>query len=218
MLEFPHDMHTHSAYSDGVSGIGDNVAAAELKGLNLLGISDHSHYLREKALNRYLREVRRWSEESEITVLAGIEANITHSGTDVPDEIAEKLDYVIASVHLWLRDPEEYVELVKVALLDGNVDIIGHFGASFPHIGYPNEESLVEIIELAEERGKAFEISSRYRVPDVWFVRECIRRGVKLVFASDAHMPREVGNVSWSESVFKKAGGKKEDLLFEEFL
>jgi len=218
MLDFPHDIHTHSAYSDGVGGIGDNVAAAELRGLSLLGISDHSHYLTGRAFNRYIREVRRWGEESGITVLAGIEANITHNGVDVAAGMVEKLDYVIASVHLWLDDPEEYVELVKGALLDESVDVIGHFGASFPHIGYPDEESLRELIELAEASGKTFEISSRYRVPDISFIRECIRRGVKLVFASDAHRPRDVGSVSWSERVFKKAGGTKEDLLFGEFL
>ncbi|ASJ04960.1 PHP domain-containing protein [Thermococcus barossii] len=218
MLEFSHDIHTHSVYSDGVGGIGDNIGAAEGRGLKLLGISDHSHYLTGRAFNRYIRDINRWKEESEITVLAGIEANITHSGVDVAAGIVEKLDYVIASVHLWLSDPEEYVELVKIALLDENVDIIGHFGASFPHIGYPSEESLMEVIELAEANGKAFEISSRYRAPDVGFIRECIKRGVKLAFASDAHRPKDVGNVSWSERVFKKAGGTREDLLFGEFL
>lgn len=142
---------------------------------------------------------------------------------DVPPEIAGKLDYVIASVHLWLDDPPgEYIKLAELALLDENVDVIGHFGgASFPYIGYPDGgEDLLGLIELAEERGgKAFEISSRYRVPpDLDFVRECVRRGVKLTFASDAHRPEDVGNVSWSERLFRKAGGTKEDLLFGELL
>ncbi len=80
-------------------------------------------------------------------------------------------------------------------------------------------EELNEVLELAEANGKAFEISSRYRVPELDFIRECIKRGgIKLTFASDAHFPEGVGNVGWSEKVFKKAGGKREDLLFEEFL
>lgn len=218
MLEFPHDTHTHSVYSDGVGGIMENVAAAELRGLSLVGISDHTHYLGGKPFNRYLREIRRWGGESDVTVLAGIEANVTWEGVDVPPEIAGKLDYVIASVHLWLDDPGEYIKLAELALLDENVDVIGHFGASFPYIGYPDGEDLLGLIELAEERGKAFEISSRYRVPDLDFVRECVKRGVKLTFASDAHRPEDVGNVSWSERLFRKAGGTKEDLLFGELL
>jgi len=218
MLEFPHDVHTHSTHSDGTGSVGENVATAELSGLKLLGISDHIHYLEGKAFNRYLGEIRRWKEESGVTLIAGIEANVTRNGVDITGEMARRLDYVIASVHLWLNDPGEYVELVKMAILDENVDVIGHFGASFSRIGYPDRESLMELVKLAGEGGKAFEINSSYRVPDTEFVRECVRQGVKLTFASDAHSPREVGRVSWSEKVFRRAGGKREDLLFEEFL
>ena len=218
MLEFPHDVHTHTIYSDGIGDVGEMVAEAERRGLKLLGISDHSHYLTGKGMRRYIREIREWGAESEIAVLAGIEANIGSSGIDLPLYASSELDYIIASVHEWLEEPSQYVELVKTALLDDDVDVIGHFGANFPYIGFPSAEEINEVLELAEAKGKAFEISSRYRVPEVNFVRECIRRGIKLVFASDAHRPRDVGNVSWSERVFKKAGGSKEDLLFGEFL
>lgn len=218
MLEFPHDLHTHTVYSDGLGDIGDVIAEGERRGLRLLGVSDHSHYLVGRGVEKYILELRRWGEETDMPVLAGIEANITPSGIDVPHWVASKLDYVIASVHAWLETPSEYIELVKTALVDGDVDVIGHFGANFPYVGFPSEEELREVLELAESEGKAFEISSRYRVPELDFIRECVRRGIKLVFASDAHRPRDVGNVSWSEKVFKKAGGRKEDLLFGEFL
>ncbi|WP_297501064.1 PHP domain-containing protein [Thermococcus sp.] len=217
MLEFPHDAHTHTVYSDGLGSIYDNIAAAEQRGLRVLGITDHSHYLLGGGFNRYVREIRRWGSEAELTVLAGVEANITWDGIDVPHWAVKKLDYVIASVHEWVSTPEEYLTLVRTALKD-DVDVIGHFGASFNYTGYPPEGELREILELAEVRGIAFEISSRYRVPGLDFVRECIRRGIKLTFASDAHFPEAVGSVSWSERVFKKAGGNREDLLFGEFL
>ena len=217
MLEFPHDAHTHTAYSDGLGSVYENIAVAERKGLRVLGITDHSHYLLGRGLNHYLREIKRWGSEAELTVLAGVEANITRDGIDIPHWAVEKLDYVIASVHEWVETPEEYLTLVKGALED-EVDVIGHFGASFNYIGYPTDEELREIMELAEAKGVAFEISSRYRVPELDFVRECIRRGIKLTFASDAHFPEAVGSVSWSERVFKKAGGRREDLLFGELL
>ena len=218
MLMFPHDTHTHTVYSDGNGAIADNIAIAEDRGLKLLAITDHSHYLGPKTLNRYVREVRRWAEDSEVRVLVGVEGNITVGGVDVPDWMAEKRDFVIASVHEWLKTPEEYLKLVKVALMDEHVHVIGHFGANFPYIGFPGIEELREVLELAEANEKAFEISSRYHVPDVEFVEECIRRGIKLTFASDAHSPQEVGNVSWGERVFLKAGGEKGDLLLGELL
>ncbi|WP_010478985.1 PHP domain-containing protein [Thermococcus zilligii] len=217
-MRFPHDTHTHTVYSDGIGTVSDNIAAAEEKGLRVLAITDHSHYLEPKTLNRYVREVRQWAEDSEVVVLAGVEGNITENGVDVPTFMAKKLDFVIASVHEYLETPGQYLELVKIALMDEEVDVIGHFGANFPYTGFPGTEEIGEILELAEANGKAFEISSRYNVPELDFVRECIRRGIKLTLASDAHTPGDVGSVGWSESVFLKAGGKKEDLLFEEFL
>ncbi|ANF21913.1 PHP domain-containing protein [Thermococcus piezophilus] len=212
------DMHTHTSYSDGVGTILENLAEAERKGLRLLGISDHIHYFTPKSFNAYLRDINTAGKDSEIVLLSGIEANIEPNGQDIVEYFAERLDYIIASVHRWVETPREYIELVKTALMDDNVDVIGHFGANFPYIGYPSRDELMEILELAEANGKAFEISSRYRVPELDFVRECIKRGIKLTFASDAHWPKDVGNVSWSEKVFRKAGGRKEDLLFSELL
>ncbi|MCA6214309.1 PHP domain-containing protein [Thermococcus bergensis] len=214
------DLHTHTRFSDGIGYIRDNIAEAERKGLKIVGISDHVHFFTPHLLNSYLSLIDQAKKESEITVLAGIEANILPDGVDINDDFRKKLDYVIASVHLYFEPGghDEYLKLIKLAIQDENVDIIGHFGNVFPYIGHPSMEEYKEIIELAEEHGKAFEISSRYRVPDLDFIKLCIRKGVKLTFASDAHRPKDVGSISWSLKAFKKAGGKKEDLLFSELL
>lgn len=214
------DLHTHTRFSDGVGDIRDNIAEAERKGLNIVGISDHIHFFTPHLLNSYISLIEQAKKESEITVLTGIEANILPDGVDITDDFRKKLDYVIASVHLYFEPGryDEYLKLIKLAIQDENVDIIGHFGNVFPYIGHPSMEEYKEIIELAEEHGKAFEISSRYRVPDLDFIKLCIRKGVKLTFASDAHRPKDVGSISWSLKAFKKAGGKKEDLLFSELL
>ncbi|WP_461866359.1 PHP domain-containing protein [Thermococcus sp.] len=214
------DLHTHTVFSDGIGEISDNIAGAEQRMLKLVGISDHIHYFTPKTFNSYVSQIKRFKEESEITVLAGIEANIFPNGVDITDEMARMLDYVIASAHVWLEPgrADLYLKLIKIALQDENVNIIGHFGNLFPHIGYPKEEELMEIIELAEANGKAFEISSRYKVPELSFVKACIQKGVKLTLGSDAHMPKEVGRIGWSLKLFRKAGGKNEDLLFSEML
>ncbi|WP_175060322.1 PHP domain-containing protein [Thermococcus sp. 2319x1] len=214
------DLHTHTRFSDGIGNIRDNIAEAERKGLKIVGISDHAHFFTPHLLNSYLALMDQTKKESEITVMAGIEANILPEGVDINGDFRKKLDYVIASVHLYF-DPgryDEYLELIKLAIQDENIDIIGHFGNVFPYVGYPSIEEYKEIVELAEEYGKAFEISSRYRVPELDFIKLCIQKGVKLAFASDAHRPGDVGNISWSLKAFKKAGGKREDLLFSELL
>jgi len=214
------DLHTHTRFSDGIGYIRDNIAEAERKSLRIVGISDHVHFFTPHVLNSYLSLINQAKKESETIVLAGIEANILPEGVDITDDMRKRLDYVIASVHMYfnLGSHYKYLELVKPAIQDENVDIIGHFGNVFPYIGYPSIEDYKEIVNLAEEYGKGFEISARYRVPELDFIKLCIKRGVKLVFGSDAHQPKDVGNINWSLKAFKKAGGKKEDLLFSELL
>ncbi len=214
------DLHTHTVFSDGIGQIYDNIAEAERRMLKLVGISDHIHYFTPGRFSAYISQIERFKKESGIAVLAGIEANILADGVDIDDATAERLDYVIASAHVWLEPGrvDVYLELIKTALQDERVDVIGHFGNVFPYIGYPGEEELMEVVELAEANGKAFEISSRYKVPELSFVKACIRQGVKLTLGSDAHMPKEVGRIGWSLKLFRKAGGKEEDLLFSELL
>ncbi|MFA4663115.1 PHP domain-containing protein [Pyrococcus kukulkanii] len=214
------DLHTHTRYSDGIGLIRENVSWAEKRGLKIVGISDHIHFFTPGMFSRYVGEIRVVKEESEVVVLAGIETNITENGPDLTEDFARELDYVIASVHEWFREGEwyRYLEYVKKAIIDENVDIIGHFGNIFPWIGYPPWEEVLEVIKLAEEYGKAFEISARYKVPDLDFIKECIKRGVKLSLATDAHRPEDVGKINWSLKMLKKAGGSEEDLVFSELL
>ncbi len=191
----------------------ESVAVAEMKGLAALGISDHIHYLTGKRANEYIETIRRWKKETDTVLLAGVEANAQPGGSDVPEHMRRRLDYVIASVHEVVGTPKEYLSLVRDALLDRRVDVIGHFGVSFKHVGWPSWDDLMDIVLTAEEEGKAFEISSSYRVPDIDFVRECVKRGVKLSFGSDAHRPDRVGDVGWCRKLFLKAGGNEEDLF-----
>jgi len=213
-----HDIHTHTTYSDGGGEPIENIEAAEMRGLAMLGISDHVHYLTGRKGNRYLSELEELKRETDVTLLIGVEANAMPGGSDVPSEMRKRLDYVISSVHEFVSSPEEYLALVRDSLTDEKVDVIGHFGISFPSVGWPSWEELVEVIKLAEENGKAFEISGWYKVPELDFIRECVKRGVQLSFGSDAHRPDRVGDVSWSMKMFRKAGGKEEDLFVSRFI
>ncbi|RLF78922.1 hypothetical protein DRN44_09730, partial [Thermococci archaeon] len=124
------DLHTHTRFSDGTGYIRDNIAEAERKGLRIVGISDHIHFFTPHVLNSYLSLINQAKKESETIVLAGIEANILPEGVDITDDMRKRLDYVIASVHMYfnLGSHYKYLELVKTAIQDENVDIIGHFG------------------------------------------------------------------------------------------
>lgn len=89
-----YDLHTHTTHSDGDATVQQLLDAAEARGCGL-GVSDHllcCGMETLEAVTAYLDELERYP------VLKGCEANV---GEDyrLPDAIANRLDYVIASVH-----------------------------------------------------------------------------------------------------------------------
>lgn len=89
-----YDLHTHTTWSDGEASVEQLYHIASSYGYGL-GISDHLFcaglYTTEK-LSDYLDAL------SEYDVFRGCEANIGENYT-LPDRLASKLDYVIASIH-----------------------------------------------------------------------------------------------------------------------
>lgn len=89
-----YDLHTHTVWSDGEASIEALEAVAMKKGIGL-GISDHlfsSGLYTLERLADYLEALEAHD------VLRGCEANIGEDYT-LPDHLAAKLDYVIASIH-----------------------------------------------------------------------------------------------------------------------
>ena len=63
-----------------------------------------------------------------ITILQGVEVNITADGTlDMGDKILKQLDIVVASIHSGFKSPKEKTtrRMIK-AMENENVDIIAH--------------------------------------------------------------------------------------------
>lgn len=89
-----YDLHTHTTFSDGDFTPEDLIKITREKGHGL-GISDHLLCAGMNTLadvERYLDTLERYD------ILRGCEANIGEDYT-LPDRLAAKLDYVIASVH-----------------------------------------------------------------------------------------------------------------------
>lgn len=107
-------------------------AAAE-RGLRAIAITDHLRFaqaipgLSADDLRRQIEEVRRRNETG-LTLLTGVEANIARDGTvDVPRDLLKDLDLVIASVHTHLRlGRTEMTNRLLRAVEDEGVDILGH--------------------------------------------------------------------------------------------
>jgi DNA polymerase (family 10) len=126
--------HVHTNWSDGKCDLTDIEKKAIEKGLEYVGISDHSsgafyaNGLSEDRLREQIRTVREFDRRSDIRFLIGTECNIKKDGSlDYSDEILSELDFVIISVHDNLRmTGAEQTERILRALDNPYVTMLGH--------------------------------------------------------------------------------------------
>ena len=115
------DMHTHSiASGHGTScTISDMAKSASRKGLKLLGITDHGPATLAAGTASYFRSLT-YSPRKRFNVelLYGIELNIldVNGKVDLEQELLEKLDYSIASMHAQNFHPASKEENTKAFL------------------------------------------------------------------------------------------------------
>jgi putative hydrolase len=138
------DCHSHSDWSDGGSPIEEMAVTAAGLGHEYLVLTDHSprltvarglsaDRLREQldvvaALNEKLASLARDGAMKPFRLLTGIEVDILEDGSlDQTDELLERLDIVVASVHSKLRDESAVMtKRMVTALANPHMDILGH--------------------------------------------------------------------------------------------
>lgn len=107
------DLHIHTNYCDGKSGIEEIVISAIEKGLKVVGISSHgftefdtSYCIRQEKIPDYLNEIEDLKKKykDKIKVLAGIELDLMSSAK------TDMYDYVIGSMH-YIKSGDKYYSL-----------------------------------------------------------------------------------------------------------
>ena len=221
-MRFPVDPHTHTvASSHAYSTISEYVAEARRKGLRLFANTDHGpampgaphpwHFGNLRVVPRLLDGV---------AVLRGIESNILDGGgrLDLPEEAADRLDVVLASLHEPVFPPAgsaEHTRALVNAIRGGRVDIVGHPGnPSFPI-------DVEAVVRAAVEQGVALEInnssfgaSRQGSGPYCRTVAEAARDlGAYLVMSSDAHFAASLGDFSEALSLLEEVGFPAERIL-----
>ena len=201
------DCHLHSDWSDGGSPIEAMVRAARGLGHSWAVLTDHSPRLRiARGLSaERLREqidvvVDINSRSAPFRLLTGIECDILTGGAlDQEDDLLERLDVVVASVHSELRmGREAMTRRLLRAVSDPRVDILGHctgrlVGArSRPESVFDAEA----VFAACAERGTAVEINCRpdRLDPPRRLLRQALDAGVLFAIDSDAHAP---GQLDW---------------------
>jgi DNA polymerase (family X) len=197
------DLQSHTKASDGHATLAEMAEAARQRGYEYLAITDHSKYvgvtqgLDAGELAEQMDEIDRLNEELEgIRLLKSIEVDILEDGSlDLPDEILERLDLRICSVHSKFDlSREKQTERILRAMDNPNFNILAH--PTGRRIGQrrPYEVDMERVMEGALDRGCFLEVNAqpvRLDLDDV-YCKMAKEIGVKLSIATDAHRPSEL--------------------------
>jgi DNA polymerase (family X) len=214
--------HVHTTFSDGRNTVLQMLSAAKVRGLQYVGLSDHSpaaHYaggLSEERLKQQWREIdRSLPEVAPLRVFRGTEADILPDGSiDYGERILSTFDFVIASVHSRFQMPkDEMTERILRALDDPHVTFLGHLTGRklLSRDGYSVDFD--RVFEKAAARGVMIEINGNPNRLDLdWrHVPRAQSFGVGFAINPDAHSIREYGALLTGTWVARKAGlGPKE--------
>src|SRR5205823_7517943 len=129
------DLHVHSLWSDGGAEIDVMAHAARDLGHEYIALTDHSPRLtianglsRERLLQQLDIVASLNDDLAPFRILTGIEVDILEDGTlDQDDDILERLDVVVASVHSKLRmEKREMTRRMITAIANPHTDVLGH--------------------------------------------------------------------------------------------
>ena len=201
------DCHTHSDWSDGGSPIEEMAEAARALGHEWLALTDHSprltvaNGLSAERLLRQLDVVAGLNEKlAPFRILTGIEVDILDDGAlDQREDLLERLDVVVASVHSKLRMPAEpMTERMLAAVRNPLVDVLGHCtGRMVAGRGRPQSRFDAErVFQACRDNGTAVEINCRPERMDPPDDLLELAAGTGCVFTidTDAHAP---GQLDW---------------------
>ena len=190
--------------------------AALKRGYEYLAVTDHSashgfgNNVTDEMLEARIDEIAALNERLDgITILAGSEVNILPDGAlDYPDELLQRLDWVIASVHTsFAMDEAQMTERMVAAIESRWVDAIGHPTGRKIEQRPAYAIDMTAVIEAAARTGTMLEINS---APDRRDMNEIHARaaaaaGVKVLIDSDAHGTNTLSNIRYGVATARRA-------------
>jgi DNA polymerase (family 10) len=192
------DFHMHSKWTDGHNSIEEMLHACAELGYQYCSISDHSKAVRvagglgAKEFVEQRKEIENLRSNFRGTrLLAGCEVDILPDGSlDLPDEILDRLDIVIAAVHSKMdMTQSEMTKRVVKALGHPAVTMLAHPTGRLINEREPFAIDLEEVFSAAKEYGVAIELNGqpqRLDLNDV-YVHRAMELGVKISLNTDAH-------------------------------
>jgi len=216
-VNFVLDVHIHTVNSGhAYSTVTENAAHAAKIGMPFIGVSDHTPAMPGGAHIYNFSNL--WSLPEivcGVRVFKGAECNIlnTDGEIDLPLDILERMEYVIASFHRGTFPPadRETHTRAAIAAMENNkrMHILGHPGDCFFEI------DASAVVEAAARTHTIIEINNQSLNPDCYrfngndavmeILKLCKKLNVPVIAASDAHFCTNVGNLSRAKELILAA-------------
>jgi DNA polymerase (family 10) len=216
-------VHCHTRWSDGRASVEEMARAAETMGMEYLTITDHSRSaayaggLGIEDLRRQWEEIDRVQERVKVRLLRGSEADILEDGAlDYPDEVLERLDVVIASIHSRMKMTEaEMTRRIARAMSLPVFKIWGH--ATGRLIGERDAYAVrvEEVLEAVASSRAAIEVNGDPRRLDLEprFIRLARERGIRFVLSTDAHSTAGMENLRFAVGTARRGWLRRGEVL-----
>ncbi len=212
------DCHVHSDWSDGGAPIREMAETAIELGHEYMVLTDHSprltvaHGLNRDRLLDQIAVIERLNDElAPFRILTGMEVDILEDGAlDMDEDLLERLDIVVASVHSKLKMPaDEMTRRMVLAMASPHTDILGHLtGRKVSAAGEgdrahrggrtrpPSTFDVEKVLAACVEHDKAVEINCRpdRLDPPKRLLRVALEAGCRFSIDTDAHAP---GQLDW---------------------
>ena len=216
--------HCHTDWSDGGATLAEMATAAQARGMQYLGIADHSRSAAYAGGLSIERVREQWEAIDALNkqlggkfhLFKGTECDILADGSlDYPDDVLEGFDYVVASVHSNFNLPrEDMTKRLVRAVSNPRVTMLGHPTGRLLLARDGYHLDLDAVIDAAAASGTMIEINANpHRLDlDATHCRRARQKGVMIVINPDAHSVGGLDDLEYGVSVARRGWLSKDDV------
>jgi DNA polymerase (family X) len=212
------DLHMHTTLSDGKNSLEEMAEACRELGYRYVAITDHSashgfgNHVTPAQLEARIEEIAELNERYDsrrFCVLAGSEVNIGTDGSlDYADELLDRLDWVVASVHTSFRMTRANMTKRMVAAVESPlVDCLGHPSGRLLLRREGYDFDLEAVVGAAAAAGTFIEINGNPNRRDLseQNARLAAEAGVTICLNTDAHRVSTLENMRYAIATARRA-------------
>lgn len=218
------DLHAHTTGSDGQDTLKDMAQTAQERGYIYLAITDHSpniavtQGLDKNQLAEQIDTIDKLNEDfDDFRLLKSCEVDILEDGSlDLPDDILEKLDVVVCSIHSHFElSRAKQTKRLLTAMENPYFNILGHPTGRRLNEREGMDIDMEKVMETALERNCFLEINADPNRLDLNddYARMARDMGLKLVISTDSHKTSALGNMRYGIFQARRGWLSAEDVL-----